>query len=70
MTQQVRRTMSAPPTGCRVECWECGIPVYYDRYFECSLCIDCWNFYKPLNVIMIVRVTCLVGFFIKEHYFI
>ena len=29
-----------------LECWECGIPVgsWPDhRYFECILCIDCWN---------------------------
>ena len=48
----MKRPMSAPPTGCRLNCWECGIPVGYlpdHRYFECILCIGCWNFYKPFE---------------------
>ena len=65
MTQQARRAMSAPPTSYRFECWECGIPIYYDRYFECMFCVDCWNFDRPFECYYDSRGNLVGWVFIK-----
>ena len=46
----MNRAMSVPPTGCRLNCWGCGIPVYSDVIsHDCYLCNDCWVFYRPFE---------------------
>ena len=65
----MKRSMSAPPSGCRFECWECGIPVYYDRYFECILCVDCRNLYRPFNSYYDSRGRLFGWVFIREIVF-
>ena len=51
----MRRSMSSPATLCRFECWNCGVPIYHDRYNECLLCVDCWDFYRPVNTYYDIR---------------